>query len=72
MAAPLVVLALLSIALGWFGGAFSHQGSNYYAIDFDCPEGTPVLAARDGLVVATHDQAVGNGTTEAAEEAESA
>jgi len=46
-----------------FGGAFSHRGSMQYAVDFDAPEGTPILAARDGLVVATHDGARGHGGT---------
>ncbi len=46
-----------------FGGRFSHRGSNHYAIDFDAPEGTPILAARDGLVVATHDGATDRGAT---------
>ncbi|WP_234969020.1 M23 family metallopeptidase [Alkalispirochaeta americana] len=34
-----------------FGGSFSHFGENRYAVDFDMPEGTPVYAARGGLVV---------------------
>jgi len=34
-----------------FHGAFSHQGDNEYAVDFLMPEGTRVLAARDGVVV---------------------
>lgn len=46
-----------------FGGAFSHQGSNHFAVDFDAPEGTPILAARDGLVVAAYAGAAGNGAT---------
>lgn len=46
-----------------FGGRFSHQGSNHYAVDFDAPEGTPVLAARDGRVVAAYAGAIGNGAT---------
>jgi hypothetical protein len=46
------------------GGSFSHQGSNQHAVDFECPEGTPVVAARDGVVVALNDEATGNGTTE--------
>ncbi|MFP4114883.1 MAG: M23 family metallopeptidase [Spirochaetales bacterium] len=33
-----------------FGGRFSHYGENEYAVDFEMPEGTPVYAARDGLV----------------------
>src|SRR5690606_18670867 len=46
-----------------FHGAFSHRGSNEYAVDFDCPVATPVLAARPGLVVAAHGGAQGSGTT---------
>ncbi|HVV01624.1 MAG TPA: M23 family metallopeptidase [Verrucomicrobiae bacterium] len=38
-----------------FGGAFSHKGSNLYAIDWQMPEGTPVYAARGGVVVRTTD-----------------
>ena len=33
------------------GGAFSHTGDSVHAVDFDMPVGTPVLAARAGLVV---------------------
>ena len=46
-----------------FHGAFSHHGSNEYAVDFDCPVATPVLAARPGLVVATNAAAQDAGTT---------
>jgi murein DD-endopeptidase MepM/ murein hydrolase activator NlpD len=34
-----------------FGGSFSHQDENRYAIDFSEPEGTPVCAIRDGEVI---------------------
>ena len=44
-------------------GAFSHHGSNEYAVDFDCPVATHVLAARDGVVVAAHASAQGHGTS---------
>jgi murein DD-endopeptidase MepM/ murein hydrolase activator NlpD len=46
-----------------FHGAFSHKGSNEYAVDFDCPVATPVLAAREGIVVASNASAQGSGTT---------
>ncbi|MDB4963925.1 MAG: peptidase [Myxococcales bacterium] len=46
-----------------FHGAFSHKGSNEFAVDFDCPVATPVLAARDGVVVAGNAAAQGSGTT---------
>ncbi|HEX4422569.1 MAG TPA: M23 family metallopeptidase [Kofleriaceae bacterium] len=46
-----------------FHGAFSHHGSNEYAVDFACPIATPVLAARPGMVVATNAIAQGSGTT---------
>jgi murein DD-endopeptidase MepM/ murein hydrolase activator NlpD len=46
-----------------FHGAFSHRGSNEYAIDFDCPVATHVLATRPGLVVAANASAQGAGTT---------
>jgi murein DD-endopeptidase MepM/ murein hydrolase activator NlpD len=38
-----------------YDGKFSHQGSNKYAIDWQMPEGTPVHAARGGLVVKVKD-----------------
>jgi murein DD-endopeptidase MepM/ murein hydrolase activator NlpD len=44
-----------------FHGAFSHRGSNEYAVDFNCPVATPVVAARPGIVVATHASAQGSG-----------
>ncbi|MFP4638158.1 MAG: M23 family metallopeptidase [Spirochaetaceae bacterium] len=34
-----------------FGGEFTHFDENEYAVDFDLEEGTPVHAARDGVVV---------------------
>jgi murein DD-endopeptidase MepM/ murein hydrolase activator NlpD len=46
-----------------FHGAFSHHGSNEYAVDFDCPVATHVLAARPGIVVATNASAQSAGTT---------
>ncbi|HYG22116.1 MAG TPA: M23 family metallopeptidase [Verrucomicrobiae bacterium] len=38
-----------------FGGSFSHTGSNKYAIDWKMPEGTPIYAARGGLVIKSKD-----------------
>ena len=46
-----------------FHGRFSHHGSNEYAVDFDTPVATPVLAAREGIVVASNAAARGSGTT---------
>jgi murein DD-endopeptidase MepM/ murein hydrolase activator NlpD len=51
-----------------FHGAFSHRGSNEYAVDFDCPVATHVLAARPGIVVASNAAAQGAGTTPAYQE----
>ncbi|KAB7772302.1 M23 family peptidase [Xanthomonas maliensis] len=35
-----------------FGGAFSHHdAANFYAVDFALPRGTPILAARAGVVM---------------------
>ncbi len=39
-----------------FGGAFSHKDHQEYALDFTMPEGTPVYAARGGMVVNTEEQ----------------
>jgi murein DD-endopeptidase MepM/ murein hydrolase activator NlpD len=38
-----------------FGGSLSHTGIHRYAIDFEMPVGTPVLAARDGVVLQVTD-----------------
>ena len=38
-----------------YDGSYSHKGSNKYAIDWKMPEGTPVYAARGGLVVKVKD-----------------
>lgn len=51
-----------SVLQGFHGG-FSHLGSNEYAVDFDCPVATPVLAARAGLVVAANATAQGAGVS---------
>ncbi|WP_108851016.1 M23 family metallopeptidase, partial [Xanthomonas fragariae] len=54
-----------------FGGHFSHTDRpNWYAVDFAMPQGTPVLAAREGMVMQVqrnvieggpHDLAAGGG-----------
>ncbi|MEW9797692.1 M23 family metallopeptidase [Alteromonas sp. CYL-A6] len=36
-----------------FNGSYSHQGASRYALDFAAPVGTPVLAARGGIVIDT-------------------
>ncbi len=46
-----------------FNGKFTHFGQNQYAVDFNMPEGTPIYAARDGLVVETKSDSNINGTT---------
>jgi murein DD-endopeptidase MepM/ murein hydrolase activator NlpD len=46
-----------------YNGSFSHKGSNKYAIDWKMPEGTPVLAARDGLVVKVKDDSETGGSS---------
>lgn len=42
-------------------GAFSHTGPERHAIDWQMPEGTPVLAARGGIVVETKDDSSAGG-----------
>ncbi len=39
-----------------YKGAFSHTGPDEYAIDWKMAEGTPVNAAREGVVVSVKDQ----------------
>ena len=46
-----------------FHGAFSHRGSNEYAVDFDCPVATHVVATRPGIIVAVNASAQGAGVT---------
>lgn len=42
-------------------GKITHFGQNQYAIDFDMPEGTPVCAARDGVVAEIKQDSNKNG-----------
>ena len=51
-----------NVLQGWHG-QFSHRGSNEFAVDFDCPVATSVLAARPGVVVAANAAAQGSGVT---------
>ena len=41
----------LRVAQGWGGGFSHHDDENRHAVDFAVPEGTPVLAAREGVVM---------------------
>jgi murein DD-endopeptidase MepM/ murein hydrolase activator NlpD len=43
------------------GGVETHRGRTHYAFDFTMPEGTPVLAARAGVVVLVKDGFVRGG-----------
>jgi murein DD-endopeptidase MepM/ murein hydrolase activator NlpD len=38
-----------------YGARLSHRGSEYYTVDFGMPVGTPVHAARGGVVVLVED-----------------
>lgn len=44
-----------------FNGKTTHFGQSQYAIDFDMPEGTPVCAARDGVVAEIKQDSYMNG-----------
>jgi hypothetical protein len=45
-----------------FGGAFSHRDAeNYYSLDLAVPEGTPVIAARDGVIMQIEEDFRANG-----------
>jgi murein DD-endopeptidase MepM/ murein hydrolase activator NlpD len=45
-----------------FNGSFSHHDSqNQYAVDIGMPEGTPIRAARDGVIMTVDNDFYGNG-----------
>lgn len=44
-----------------FHGRFSHSGENEYALDWNMPAGTPIYAAREGIVVGLQDKYVQGG-----------
>lgn len=48
-----------------YGGKFSHMDENYYALDFSMDVGTPVYAARDGVVIETKEDSNRRGTSKA-------
>lgn len=39
-----------------FHGSFTHDGNDAFAVDFAMPEGTPILAAREGVVEVVVDR----------------
>jgi murein DD-endopeptidase MepM/ murein hydrolase activator NlpD len=47
-----------------YGGKFTHQGRSRYSVDFAMPEGTPIYAAREGVVAETRMDSDASGTTE--------
>ncbi|MCU7553470.1 M23 family metallopeptidase [Alteromonas sp. ASW11-19] len=51
-ASPLQPVGDYKIVQG-FNGNYSHSGASRYAVDFAAPVGTPVFAARGGVVIAT-------------------
>ncbi|MBM9579192.1 M23 family metallopeptidase [Leptospira sp. 201903070] len=46
-----------------YNGKFTHFGSFPFALDFSLPEGSSILAAREGLVIAVQDKFSAGGTT---------
>ncbi len=44
-------------------GSFSHEGRDEFAVDFAMPEGTPLLAARDGVATAVREDSNQGGAT---------
>lgn len=59
---PLQPASEYSIVQG-FNGSFSHSGASRYALDFAAPVGTPILAAREGVVIDTKDDGNKGGPT---------
>jgi len=57
---PFLPGASYKVTQGYHGG-FSHTGPDEFAIDFKMPEGTPVVAAREGVVVAVKDDSTQGG-----------
>ena len=53
-ALPYAAGASFEVTQGYHG-TFSHTGRDEFALDWKMPEGTPVLAAREGVVVAVKD-----------------
>jgi len=47
-----------------YNGTFTHQGNDAFAIDFSMPEGTKILAARDGVVLDLVESFIGGGTSD--------
>jgi murein DD-endopeptidase MepM/ murein hydrolase activator NlpD len=45
-----------------YGGSYSHTEDSHFSIDFGMPEGTPVCAARGGIVYRVIDQFTEGGT----------
>lgn len=48
-----------------FGGKFSHQDENYYALDFSMDIGTPICASRDGVVIEVKEDSNRGGSSSA-------
>ncbi|TGK16754.1 M23 family metallopeptidase [Leptospira kmetyi] len=46
-----------------YNGKFTHNGQFPYALDFTLPEGSAVVAAREGIVITTEDKYKLGGTT---------
>lgn len=44
-----------------YGGTHSHGGDNYYSVDFDMPVGSPIVAARGGIVVSARSDSSSKG-----------